>query len=65
MNEHIPNDDRTRLLEAARALVSQDNSKFSIAALCAQAGVERTVFRDWRRARAFLVQQLGLEEAQA
>ena len=22
---------------------------------------ERTVFRDWRRARAFLVQQLGLE----
>jgi len=26
---------------------------------------ERTVFRDWRRARAFLVQQLGLEQAQA
>jgi len=24
---------------------------------------ERTVFRDWRRARAFLVDQLGLEEA--
>ncbi len=23
---------------------------------------ERTVFRDWRRARAFLIQQLGLEE---
>jgi RNA polymerase sigma factor (TIGR02999 family) len=23
---------------------------------------ERTVFRDWRRARAFLVQQLGLEQ---
>lgn len=26
---------------------------------------ERTVFRDWRRARAFLVDQLGLNEAQA
>jgi RNA polymerase sigma factor (TIGR02999 family) len=26
---------------------------------------ERTVFRDWRRARAFLVQQLGLEASQA
>ena len=24
---------------------------------------ERTVFRDWRRARAFLVQELGIEEA--
>jgi RNA polymerase sigma factor (TIGR02999 family) len=24
---------------------------------------ERTVFRDWRRARAFLVQQLGLDES--
>jgi RNA polymerase sigma factor (TIGR02999 family) len=26
---------------------------------------ERTVFRDWRRARAFLVHQLGLDEAQS
>jgi RNA polymerase sigma factor (TIGR02999 family) len=26
---------------------------------------ERTVFRDWRRARAFLVRQLGLDEAPA
>ena len=26
---------------------------------------ERTVFRDWRRARAFLVHQLGLDEAPA
>jgi RNA polymerase sigma factor (TIGR02999 family) len=26
---------------------------------------ERTVFRDWRRARAFLVHHLGLDEAQA
>ncbi len=26
---------------------------------------ERTVFRDWRRARAFLVHQLGLDETQA
>ena len=26
---------------------------------------ERTVFRDWRRARAFLVQQLGLENPRA
>ena len=24
---------------------------------------ERTVFRDWRRARAFLIQQLGLDQA--
>lgn len=31
-----------------------------IAAL--QSLTERTVFRDWRRARAFLVQQLGLDE---
>ncbi|MGH8123737.1 MAG: ECF-type sigma factor, partial [Rudaea sp.] len=26
---------------------------------------ERTVFRDWRRARAFLVRQLGLESSSA
>jgi len=26
---------------------------------------ERTVFRDWRRARAFLVRHLGLGAAQA
>jgi DNA-directed RNA polymerase specialized sigma24 family protein len=25
---------------------------------------ERTVFRDWRRARAFLVRELGLERAE-
>ncbi|MGH8041645.1 MAG: ECF-type sigma factor [Rudaea sp.] len=30
-----------------------------------QALTERTVFRDWRRARAFLVQQLGLDTASA
>jgi DNA-directed RNA polymerase specialized sigma24 family protein len=26
---------------------------------------ERTVFRDWRRARAFLVHELGLDESPA
>ena len=30
-----------------------------------QALTERTVFRDWRRARAFLVQRLGLEDDNA
>ncbi|HET8943121.1 MAG TPA: ECF-type sigma factor, partial [Rudaea sp.] len=32
---------------------------------CLQELTERTVFRDWRRARAFLVHELGLDGAQA
>ncbi|HEY0266107.1 MAG TPA: TetR family transcriptional regulator [Rhizomicrobium sp.] len=38
-------DDRTRLLEAARALVLRGDAKFSVAAVCAEAGVERVTFR--------------------
>ena len=36
---------RARLLETARAMVMRGHSEFSLASLCAEAGVERTVFR--------------------
>ena len=37
---------RTRLLEAAKAIVLRGDKDFSIADLCSEAGVERTVFHD-------------------
>jgi len=36
---------RARLLETARAMVLRGHSEFSIASLCAEAGVEREIFR--------------------
>ncbi len=36
---------RARLLETARAMVLRGHSEFSLASLCAEAGVEREVFR--------------------
>ena len=36
---------RARLLETAKAMVMRGQSEFSLASLCAEAGVERTVFR--------------------
>jgi TPR repeat protein len=38
-------DTRTRLLEAARAMVLRGDSKFSVASLCAETGVDRVAFR--------------------
>src|SRR5438067_11103882 len=38
-------DTRSRLLEAARAMVLRGEPKFSIATLCAEAGVSRADFR--------------------
>src|SRR3954469_14753684 len=38
-------DERSRLLEAARGLVLRGEPKFSISALCAEAGLTRTAFR--------------------
>jgi hypothetical protein len=37
--------DKGRLLDAARALLARGDAKFSITALCAEAGLERAVFR--------------------
>jgi TPR repeat protein len=44
-SEALETDERSRLLEAARALVLRGEQKFSISALCAEAGVPRTTFR--------------------
>ncbi len=38
-------DNRARMLEAARALVLRGDGKFSVGALCAEAGIERAAFR--------------------
>ena len=38
-------DSRTRLVDAARALLARGEDRFSITRLCAEAGVARDVFR--------------------
>jgi TPR repeat protein len=58
MSEHIPKDDRTRILEAARILVAQGHTKFSISAVCAQAGVARPLFRTCFSGRSELMAAL-------
>src|SRR4051812_5054313 len=47
MEEFHPRTDeiRARLLDTARAMVLRGDSKFSIGALCAEAGVDRAIFR--------------------
>jgi len=45
-NKHqLDEQTRAKLLETARAMVLRGDSKFSVTSLCAQAGVERAVFR--------------------
>lgn len=56
-------DDRTRLLEAARALVLRGDGKFSVAALCAEAGVARTAFRENFAGKTALMAALMQQDA--
>jgi TPR repeat protein len=55
MREEIATDDRTRLLEAAGALMARGHTKFSIAALCVEAGCDRALFRRHFSSRAELM----------
>ena len=41
MGENDQADDRTRLLASARTILARGDNKFSIALLCAEAGVTR------------------------
>jgi len=63
MRAETEKDDKTRLLEAASALIAQGHAKFSIAALCEEARVDRDVFRTHFSGRAELMTLL--EEASA
>ncbi len=51
-------DDKAKLLAATRALLACGNTKFSIAMLCAEAGVERAAFRDHFTGKAALLAAL-------
>jgi TPR repeat protein len=50
---------RARLLDAARALMLRGEEKFSVAAVCAEAGVDRAEFRNHFSGRAALVAALA------
>lgn len=65
MHEDIEKNDRTRLLEAASALIAQGNAKFSVAALCQEAGLDREAFRAHFRGRAELMAALDQAAAAA
>ena len=58
MHKETEKDDRTRLLEAAGALIAQGHVKFSITALCEEAGLERGIFRANFSSRAELLEAL-------
>lgn len=51
-------DDRQKLLEAARALLAKGDAKFSITTLCAEAQVARDVFRNHFAGKASLLAAL-------
>lgn len=51
-------DDRARLLAAARARIAGGDTKFSVAALCAEAGVTREAFRAYFQGKAALMAAL-------
>lgn len=55
-------DDKAKLLAAARALLACGNTKFSIAMLCAEAGVERASFREHFTGKAALLAALMTPE---
>lgn len=55
-------DDKAKLLAGARALLARGNTKFSIAMLCAEAGVERAAFRDHFTGKAALLAALMAPE---
>ena len=52
---------RARLLEAARALMLRGEEKFSVAAVCAEAGLDRAEFRTHFSGRAALVEALAFQ----
>ncbi|HEY4076742.1 MAG TPA: tetratricopeptide repeat protein [Rhizomicrobium sp.] len=54
-------DTRERLLEAARALVLRGDNKFSVSAVCAEAGVDRMTFRNCFPGRTALMAALMQE----
>ena len=56
-------DDKAKLLAAARALLARGNTKFSIAMLCAEAGVERAAFREYFIGKAALLAALMTPES--
>ena len=58
-------DDKAKLLAGARALLACGNTKFSIAMLCAEAGVERAAFRDHFAGKAALLAALMAPEPQS
>jgi hypothetical protein len=51
-------DDKTRLLGTARGMLARGDAKFSIAMLCAEAGVTRDTFRDHFTGKAALLAEL-------
>lgn len=58
-------DDKAKLLAGARALLACGNTKFSIAMLCAEAGVQRAAFRDHFTGKAALLAALMAPSANA
>ena len=62
MGENDQADDRTRLLASARKILARGDSKFSIAMLCAEAGVTRDVFRAHFGGKAALLAALMTPE---
>jgi len=55
-------DDKAKLLTAARALLARGEAKFSIAMLCAEAGVPRAEFRTHFTGKAALLTALMVPE---
>ena len=51
-------EDKLRLLESARALMARGGDKFSITSVCAEAGVERSVFKAHFAGKAALIAAL-------
>jgi AcrR family transcriptional regulator len=62
MGENDQADDRTRLLANARTILARGDNKFSIALLCAEAGVTRDVFRAHFGGKAALLAALMTPE---
>ncbi len=56
-NQALTDEDgiKARLVEAARAMVLGGNGSFSISAICAEAGIERTAFRNYFPGRTALM----------
>jgi TPR repeat protein len=61
--ETSPEEAQSRLLATARALVLRGDQKFSIATLCAEAEVSRTVFREYFSGKTALMAALMAEPA--